>query len=459
MATPHNMIKAFVDAFGVPTESVTLRDANLQTGSVIPLGAEDFSSALISIDNDLDQSVDVIVQGSNANEGSWHTVITATTVVAGGNDHVNLGETWNSIRITYQAAGIPTTGTLRCGVQRARGGGLIESAAGGIAVDVNVTDRAARDLGKVDIAGIDSIGTVVGQKAMAASLPVVIASNQTVIPVSDNAGTLTVDDGAGSLTVDQGTHDNLLVNATLQIADVDVGDAGTAIPIRDGGNVISIDDGAGTITVDDGATTLSIDDGAGAISVDDNASSLTVDQNTHDNLLVNATLQVADVDVSATVPVPVQGFSDLIEVTYSLDTNIYATNDLLADTQVITNACANSRPVILYSLRIIDLDAQAKALDVLILRSNTSVGTENLAYAPSDAMGSEVLWRIPIAAADWTLETAYSVAHKTLPDGIGCVLKPAVAGTSLWTALVCRSGTPTYTASGIKASFGFVQNG
>jgi len=47
-----------------------------------------------------------------------------------------------------------------------------------------------------------SVAIVAGQQAMAASLPVVVASNQTAIPVSDNASTLSVDDGGGSLTVD-----------------------------------------------------------------------------------------------------------------------------------------------------------------------------------------------------------------------------------------------------------------
>lgn len=53
---------------------------------------------------------------------------------------------------------------------------------------VDVIDRAARDLGKVDIAGIDAIGTVAGQAAMAASLPVVVASDQGTIPVKGQVG-------------------------------------------------------------------------------------------------------------------------------------------------------------------------------------------------------------------------------------------------------------------------------
>lgn len=43
---------------------------------------------------------------------------------------------------------------------------------------------------------------ILGQKTMAGSVPVVIASDQSVIPISDNGASLTVDDGGGSLTVD-----------------------------------------------------------------------------------------------------------------------------------------------------------------------------------------------------------------------------------------------------------------
>jgi len=60
-----------------------------------------------------------------------------------------------------------------------------------------------------------------GEAAMAASLPVVIANNQTAVPVSD---------GAGSLTVDQATHGNLNANANIQVSDVDVG-AANPVPV------------------------------------------------------------------------------------------------------------------------------------------------------------------------------------------------------------------------------------
>jgi hypothetical protein len=44
----------------------------------------------------------------------------------------------------------------------------------------------------------DGAAAFVGQKAMAASIPVVVASDQSVIPVSDNAGSITVDAPVGT---------------------------------------------------------------------------------------------------------------------------------------------------------------------------------------------------------------------------------------------------------------------
>jgi hypothetical protein len=61
---------------------------------------------------------------------------------------------------------------------------------------------------------LGSTAPTVGQKTMANSIPVVISSDQTVIPISDNGGSITVDgsvsvsgsvtisDGGGSITVD-----------------------------------------------------------------------------------------------------------------------------------------------------------------------------------------------------------------------------------------------------------------
>jgi hypothetical protein len=184
-----------------------------------------------------------------------------------------------------------------------------------------------------------------------------------------------------------------------------------------------------------------------------------VEQADPDDLNANANLQVGDVDASATNPVPERGFMARFDVTLTLDTNIYASNDLLADTQIVAGVCVNSRGAVLYDMRVIDLNDQGQAMDILFLRSNTSLGTENLAYAPTDAMGLEIIKKVPIYASDFVDQGAYREAQKSLVDGIGCVLEPLVAGTSIWIAAVCRGGTPTYTANGVHVQFGAIQNG
>lgn len=90
--------------------------------------------------------------------------------------------------------------------------------------------------------------TSLGQKASAASLAVVVASDQSAIPVSGTLTAITnvvhVDDNAGSLTVDNaGTF---AVQSTVQNA------AGAAaVNIQDGGNSITVD---GAVTVSGTAT-------------------------------------------------------------------------------------------------------------------------------------------------------------------------------------------------------------
>ncbi|MBU0846602.1 hypothetical protein KKH23_05380, partial [Patescibacteria group bacterium] len=70
----------------------------------------------------------------------------------------------------------------------------------------------------------------------------------------------------------------------------------------------------------------------------------------------------------------------------------------------------------------------------------------------------EILKKVSLLAGDFVDEGAFRTAYKSLVDGIGCVLQPTT-GTTLYIAAVCRSGTPTYTAAGVRAQFGVFQAG
>jgi len=122
--------------------------------------------------------------------------------------------------------------------------------------DVNVTDRAARDLGKVDIASLDQYTPVSGR------LPVDITS----LPLPTGAATSALQTQPG-----------------VDIGDVTVNNASgaSAVNIQDGGNSITVDNA--TLSVTGGGTESSAlrvtvaNDSTGVLSVDDNGSSLTVD--------------------------------------------------------------------------------------------------------------------------------------------------------------------------------------
>lgn len=143
-----------------------------------------------------------------------------------------------------------------------------------------------------------------------------------------------------------------------------------------------------------------------------------------------------------------------IDVTLSLDTNIYASGDLLADAQIIA-ACTPGDDIAttLETITVIDQDDQKAAFDIYITNLAASWGSENSAPSISDANALGIIGRkIPIAVSDYTDLGGVSVAGV---DGIGKVCIPVTGSDDLYIAVVNGAGTPTYTASGIKIRLGF----
>jgi hypothetical protein len=115
-----------------------------------------------------------------------------------------------------------------------------------------------------------------GQATMANSEPVVIASDQSAVPVSDNGSTLSVDDGGSSLTVDgtvtanagtgnftvvQSTAANLnatvtgTVTANAGTGTMNVSVQNASIPVTDNGGSLTVD---GTVTANAGTGTFAV---------------------------------------------------------------------------------------------------------------------------------------------------------------------------------------------------------
>lgn len=144
--------------------------------------------------------------------------------------------------------------------------------------------------------------------------------------------------------------------------------------------------------------------------------------------------------------------SEVIEVTLSLDTLVYADGDVLADTQEIAAVFPYAGDTVrLDSVIIIDADNQGEPFDILLLADNVSLGTENAAPTISASDLLNTLAVIPVEATDFRNVGAVRVAQVTLPPAI---LKTST--TSLFIAGISR-GAGTYTASGLTVKLGLLR--
>ena len=154
---------------------------------------------------------------------------------------------------------------------------------------------------------------------------------------------------------------------------------------------------------------------------------------------------------------PITTGDQLIEVTLSLSTDAYTSGDVLAATQVVTNAVREHGCAILQSLAILDTDDQGLAMDIVFLRSDTAIGTENAALNIADAAADEILTVVEVAAGDWVDLVNSQIAIKKNGDsGMGAVLKPTT-GDHLYIAAIAR-GAPTHTAAGIIIKIGLLRS-
>lgn len=172
-----------------------------------------------------------------------------------------------------------------------------------------------------------------------------------------------------------------------------------------------------------------------------------------------STSNIGDVDVltiaaGETHVGEVGGSGGSIEVTLSLDTSAYSSGDVLADTQVITNAVrvAGGRGY-LHSMSVYDQDDQGVAFDVYILSANVSMGTENAAPSISDSDGLKVRAIVPVATTDY--KDLGGIKYAQIRNiGAGPIIPDS--GRDLYVAVVNGTGTPTYTASGVRLRFSFL---
>lgn len=144
-----------------------------------------------------------------------------------------------------------------------------------------------------------------------------------------------------------------------------------------------------------------------------------------------------------------------VEVTFTSDTAANATGDVLADTAAILGAVAQSGSASrLTQITLLDKDDQTAAqVDVVIFRSNVSLGTVNAAPSISDTNALEILGIVQIASGDFVDIGGAKLATKVLTQPLEVA---PTTGTTLYAALITR-GSPTQTANGLVGKFFFRQ--
>lgn len=157
--------------------------------------------------------------------------------------------------------------------------------------------------------------------------------------------------------------------------------------------------------------------------------------------------------VTVLKPLPVGEILESISVTLSLDTGAYANNDLLADAQEVAGvALASGGKAILTDLVVIDEDDNGQAFTVFLSQISDSWGTENNAPTVSDTVVRSIQAMIPVST--YVDVGGAKIAHVY---GINAIVETS-GTTSLYVAVVNGTGTPTFTASGIKLIFKFKQS-
>lgn len=149
-----------------------------------------------------------------------------------------------------------------------------------------------------------------------------------------------------------------------------------------------------------------------------------------------------------------------VTLTFSPDTSILASGDVIADSQILASVVrANDSKGWLVAFDLTDEDDNtAIDMDLVLLSANVSMGTENSPISISDANARNILGVIRIAVADWNDHINSKMASIGNRQGsmLALPITPVSGADDIYVALVCRSGTPTYTGSGITARFWFL---
>ncbi len=147
----------------------------------------------------------------------------------------------------------------------------------------------------------------------------------------------------------------------------------------------------------------------------------------------------------------VGGEATVVDVVLSMNAAANHANDVLADTQEIASAMrVDGGTGVLHSIVVQDDDDNGGAIDIVILDTNTTIGTENAAVSMAD--NDDILGIVSVISGDFV--DLINGQNATMSN-VGIVVKSLAASTSLYVAVIMRDAG-TVTAAGMTLRFGFL---
>jgi hypothetical protein len=143
---------------------------------------------------------------------------------------------------------------------------------------------------------------------------------------------------------------------------------------------------------------------------------------------------------------------EVITATPVLDTNILANNDVFMAAYEIPGVFNKNLSRKLMSVVVLDTDDQNQAFALFFSNASITLGTLNAGITISDADAAKIVGHVSMVVATHATDMINSVLFTQ--GNLNIVMEATPSG-SLWVSGVVRSGTPTYTAGGMKIKLGF----
>lgn len=144
---------------------------------------------------------------------------------------------------------------------------------------------------------------------------------------------------------------------------------------------------------------------------------------------------------------------DVITFTPVLETSALADNDVFFIPIEVPQVFNKGLPRVLQSVVVLDKDDQNVDFDLVFFNASATLGTLNAAVSITDTDAEKIIGYVKMVASTDANDLIGSMLYAK--SGIGMVLEGA-GSASLWVGGVVRSGTPTFTASGMKIKLGFI---